>query len=208
MMRRTVTAALAATLVLVGCGQAKPLDVRASGTSGPVAGTSLLDQRRAAGIAACPATDLAAKQIAGGLPATVFDCLGGDSKVNLAGLRTGKPIVLNFWAQWCGPCRIEAPVLGKVYAKAKAKGTVTMLGVMEVEPQPGAAIELAKQDGMLYPMLVDPDGKARVDLKVTALPQTLFIDAHGKVVKRVVAAFETTQELETTIEQTLGVSLG
>jgi len=207
MRRQTVAAAVAAVVLLAGCGQAKPLNVQAAGGSASAA-PSLLDQREAAGIAPCPANDASARPVDGGLPATVFDCLGGDSKVNLAGLPTGKPIVLNFWAQWCGPCRLEGPVLGQVYAKAKAKGTVTMLGVMEVEPAPDAAIELARQDGMLYPMMVDPDGAARTALKVTALPQTLFIDAHGKVVKRVVAPFDSAQQLEATIKQVFGVSLG
>ena len=61
---------------------------------------------------------------------------------------------------------------------------------------------------MLYPMLVDPDGKARASLKVTALPQTIFIDAHGVVVRRVVAAFDSAQQLESTIRETFGVNLG
>ena len=208
MMRRMGVAALAGLLVLAGCGQAKPLNMQASGPATTAAETSLLAQRKAAGIPACPASDPSAQPVAGGLPATVFDCLGGDSTVNLAGLHTGKPIVLNFWAQWCGPCRLEGPVLGKVYAKAKAKGSVTMLGMMEVEPAPDAAIELARQDGMLYPMMVDPEGKARTALKVTALPQTLFISADGTVVKRVVAPFESTQQLESTIQQVFGISLG
>ncbi len=206
MMRRVVVAAVAAALALSGCGQNAPTPASTSTAGQTSAGPSLLDLRKAAGIAACPATDLAAKATGNGLPATVFDCLGGDSSVNLAGLPKGTPIVLNFWAQWCGPCRQEGPILGQVYAKAKGK--VRMLGVMEVDPQPGAAIQLAQHDGMLYPMMVDPDGKARTALRVTALPQTLFIDAHGVVVKRVVAAFDSAQQLESTIQKTFGISLG
>ncbi|HET9128266.1 MAG TPA: TlpA disulfide reductase family protein [Propionibacteriaceae bacterium] len=209
MRRRLAAIAMAGLLVLAGCGQDRPLSVQAGG--GPASasvGPSLLAQRKAAGIPACPATNVSATQVAGGLPATVLDCVGGDSRVNLAGLPTGTPIVLNFWAQWCGPCRLEGPVLGTVYAKAKAKGTVRMLGVMEVEPAPDAAIALARQDGMLYPMMVDPTGKARTALKVTALPQTLFIDAQGRVVKRVIAPFDSAQQLESTIRQVFGVSLG
>ena len=206
MIRRVMVATAAAALVLSGCSGNAPAAAPASVSGQASAGPSLLDLRTAAGIGACPASDLGATATGTGLPATLFDCLGGDSKVNLAGLPKGEPIVLNFWAQWCGPCRQEGPILGQVYAKAK--GRVRMLGVMEVDPEPGSAIALAKQDGMLYPMMVDPDGKARTALRVTALPQTIFIDAHGVVVKRVVAAFDSPQQLEATIQQTFGVTLG
>ena len=135
MMRRVVVAAAAAALALSGCSGTAPAAAPASAGSQAPAGPSLLDLRKAAGIPACPASDLSAPASLNGLPAITFDCLGGDSRVNLAGLPKGEPIVLNFWAQWCGPCRQEGPVLGQV--AAKAKGKVRMLGVMEVDPDLG-----------------------------------------------------------------------
>src|SRR6187200_327763 len=69
--------------------------------------------KREAGVPDCPESDPTIAPLVGGLPDVVVPCLGGGREVRLAGLR-GKPMMINFWAQWCGPCREEAPYLAEV----------------------------------------------------------------------------------------------
>ena len=69
--------------------------------------------KKAAGIADCPRSDSDVAAVPSGLPDVVLPCLGGGREVRLAGLR-GKPMMINVWAQWCGPCREEAPYLAEV----------------------------------------------------------------------------------------------
>ncbi|MEN0070309.1 MAG: TlpA disulfide reductase family protein, partial [Propionicimonas sp.] len=94
-----------------------------SPSSSPAPEVDLVGARRAAGIQDCPQP--AAAPVEGGLPALELECLGGDTTVALSGLRG--PMVINLWAQWCLPCRKEAPVLQSFHA---ARGDeVALLGI-------------------------------------------------------------------------------
>ena len=110
-------------------------------------------------------------------PALEGKTLDGDS-FRLADLR-GKPVVVNFWATWCPPCRDEFPVLADAAARHATDG-LEVVGVV-FNDDPGAARDFAAQAGATWPSLVDP-GKAHArDWKVIAPPQTFFIDRDGIV---------------------------
>ena len=105
--------------------------------------------------------------------------------VKLAAFR-GKPIVMNFWATWCGPCRAEIPSLVELQTKYSAEGTeVVILGVSVDDPvdklKPYAA-----QMKMNYPVLV---GNGREDVQdafgpLWGIPVTVFIGRDGKIAKK------------------------
>ena len=78
-----------------------------------VAPSELAAQKKAAGIEDCPRSDPDVPAVTSGLPDLVLACLGGGREVRLAGLR-GQPMMINVWAQWCGPCREEAPFISEV----------------------------------------------------------------------------------------------
>jgi peroxiredoxin len=106
-----------------------------------------------------------------------------DKPAALANWR-GKPLVVNFWARWCGPCRVEIPELNKARAKYKARGA-EVLGI-GLEDKPEAVREFAKAYEMDYPVLLAkeqgiPLMQALGNTKA-GLPFTLAIDRHGKVV--------------------------
>ena len=90
----------------------------------------------------------------------------------------GKPIVLNFWAHWCGPCQMEMPEFNKTYEELG--GEVIFLMVHE-----GAAVDDGKakvtEGGYTFPVVFDVDSTAGAIYGVNAYPTTFFIDKEGKL---------------------------
>lgn len=90
----------------------------------------------------------------------------------------GKPVVLNFWATWCGPCRIEMPHMQA--ASEKYAGQVAIIGVNQMEPA-NRITDFAVEFGLTYPLLVDEQNVVNNLYGITSLPTTIFIDANGIV---------------------------
>lgn len=88
----------------------------------------------------------------------------------------GKPVVVNFWATWCEPCKREMPRI--VAAAKKYEGRVHFLGV-DVEDDVKAAAAFARRYEMPFRSLSDPDGTIRRDQKLLGLPVTQFYSAEG-----------------------------
>jgi thiol-disulfide isomerase/thioredoxin len=96
-------------------------------------------------------------------------------KATLVALK-GKPVVVNYWATWCIPCRTEMPRLAA--AAAKYAGSVHFLGV-DVEDDREEAEAFARQRGVRYPMMSDPRGVIRNDQRIVGLPVTQFYRSDG-----------------------------
>lgn len=154
------------------------------------------------GLPECPTTDAAAQQIDGGLPRTELQCLGTAQTVNLAGLER-TPTIINVWAQWCGPCREEAPFLREGLAHLEG---VNFLGIDYNDPLPDWAIEFAGLVGWYYPHVVDQDKVLQVPLKVPGIPSTYFVAADGTVAFVHAGPFESTEQLKELAAEHLGVS--
>ena len=97
----------------------------------------------------------------------------------------GKPLIVNFWARWCGPCRAEIPEL--IRFRNAHKGKIEVLGI-GIEDKAEPAKEFAKAYDMDYPVFVAkeqgiPLMQALGNTKA-GLPYTLFIDRHGNVIQR------------------------
>lgn len=90
----------------------------------------------------------------------------------------GKPLYLNFFASWCGPCNAEAPSVGKLYTKYHAKG-FTVLGINELEDKT-KALAFAHQYKWPFAIAVD-DGTMGGSYGIIGLPVHIFIDKNGKV---------------------------
>ncbi len=112
--------------------------------------------------------------------------LDGNRKVELRDFK-GKPIVINFWASWCGPCREEMPLLEKTWNNYKDKGVV-FLGINVLDEEKNAK-EFLRSFGISYPNLRDSSGDVADSYSVVALPVTLFIDKEGKIIIRNYGAF-------------------
>ena len=132
-----------------------------------------------------------------GRPAPAFDLQTLDGgRISLAELR-GSPVVLNFWASWCIPCREEAPLLTAADATYRADG-LRILGVVYQDSSENAGDFMARY-GQTYPGLLDPDGRTAIDYGVFGIPETFFIDRSGVVRSRQVGAL-TEADLQRQVE--------
>jgi cytochrome c biogenesis protein CcmG, thiol:disulfide interchange protein DsbE len=206
MMRRLLTV-LAVLLLVTGCGATtKSNPEPAAGASSAPAKSSRADlaaAKKRAGIDGCPTSSHQSPR-PDGLPDVTLACLGGGPAVRLAGLR-GKPMVINIWAQWCGPCRSEAPHLAAVAADAGDK--VNFIGIDYGDPDPEAAIEFAQIVGWRYPQLQDRGERVKGPLKIIGVPQTFLVDADGKIVYRQLRPFSSKAQVRQAIRDHLGVML-
>jgi peroxiredoxin len=111
-----------------------------------------------------------------GNAAVPFDLKTIDGKaVNLDAFR-GKPLVLNFFASWCDPCRDEMPLLNEI--AAKAVGKYEMLGIA-VEDTRAALTEFVKEAKIVFPVALDLNSTVKRSYRIFGPPATFFIDAHG-----------------------------
>src|SRR3954469_2428704 len=111
-------------------------------------------------------------------PSRALPVLGATGQKSLASFR-GKPVILNFWASWCDPCRIEAPLLEQAQHRLAARGG-TVLGVTYRDASPDSEKFVRKFD-LTYPSLRDVDGQLAKDYGTRALPETFVIDRTGRV---------------------------
>ncbi len=95
----------------------------------------------------------------------------------------GKPIVLNFWASWCGPCRSEMPEFNEKYLELKDEVVFLMVNMTDGQRE---TLDIAKRflDGEDYefPVLFDKDSEAAYLYQVYSLPTTYFLDREGNLV--------------------------
>jgi peroxiredoxin len=91
----------------------------------------------------------------------------------------GQVVLVNFWASWCGPCRVELPHLARLHDKYRSSGFL-LLGV-NIDEDPAAARALAGRLGLKFPVLLDTDKKVVGAYDLNAMPATVLIDRDGRV---------------------------
>ena len=98
----------------------------------------------------------------------------------------GHPLILNFFASWCGPCQRETPLIARFYRSHRR--SVIIVGI-DVNDSSAAGLAFARKMGVAYPLASDPAPMAMaLSYGVTALPQTFFLNAQHRIVKRVIRA--------------------
>jgi len=116
-------------------------------------------------------------------PAFSLPLLGNETgqQVALSKYR-GRPLIINFFASWCEPCKTETPLLAKFYRTQKGK--VALVGLDENDTL-GNAMSFTRADGVSYPVGFDPHFTVATAYGVNALPQTFFLNARHEIVDRV-----------------------
>lgn len=116
--------------------------------------------------------------------------------ISLASL-PDQPVIVNFFASWCGPCKRETPMLANFYSRHA--GNVIVIGIDANDSQ-SAALRFMRSAGVKYPVGYDPfPAPTTTSYGVYALPQTFFLNASHRIVKHVVGPV-TSQELAAGVE--------
>ena len=118
-------------------------------------------------------------------PAFSLPVLGHSGQQVSLGQYAGRPLIVNFFASWCDPCKTETPLLAKFYRAEKGK--VALVGLDENDVL-GNAMSFTRADGVTYPVGWDPQFGIASAYGVNALPQTFFLDARHRIVDRIFGA--------------------
>jgi cytochrome c biogenesis protein CcmG, thiol:disulfide interchange protein DsbE len=127
---------------------------------------------------AAPAADPAA-------PTFSFPVLGHSGQQVSLSEYAGKPLIVNFFASWCDPCKQETPLLARFYRAEHGK--IALVGLDENDVR-GSAMSFTHANGVTYPVGWDPEDIAASAFGVDGLPQTFFLDARHRIVDRVFGA--------------------
>jgi cytochrome c biogenesis protein CcmG, thiol:disulfide interchange protein DsbE len=150
-------------LLLVGLGAHSPV----GSSSGPVVAVG------------DPAPDFTLPSLTGGSPVRLY-ALGRDRD---------RPVVLNFFASWCTPCRQETPLLARTAAAERAKASPLQFVGVDVADKPTDALPFVASSGITYPVGTDAAFQVSANLYgLNGEPNTFFIDSSGRVVGHVIGA--------------------
>ena len=119
------------------------------------------------------------------VPGFTLPALGHPRERVSTGAYAGRPLVVNFFASWCVPCKKETPLLARFFRVPK--GRVVMIGV-DVNDATAAALGFVRNAGVTYPVGVDRSASTATAWGVVAIPQTFFLDPGHHVVRRVFGA--------------------
>jgi peroxiredoxin len=152
-------------------------------------------------IMAFVAAPLAAQTVGDTAPAFTLKTLDGNS-VSLSDFK-GHPVVINFWASWCVPCRHEMPVMVEAYRAPNDSGLIILaVNSRDQETSTRAVRRFVAEFQMPFPVLLDEHGDVRRRYGLRGLPTSVFIGADGMVRGVIIGPF-TPSAFETHLKEIL-----
>jgi cytochrome c biogenesis protein CcmG, thiol:disulfide interchange protein DsbE len=148
------------------------------------------------------------KTTAGNIPAPRQGFLAPDfslsdstgQTIHLADFR-GRPVLVNVWASWCGPCKAEMPAMQRVYTDYHQRGFEILAVNSTAQDTPESASAFAQANGLDFPILFDSQGEVARQYQVQSLPTSFFIDKDGAIREVVVGGPMSEALLRVRVEQ-------
>lgn len=192
-MTRPVWAVVAIAVLAAACTSTGSPPARSSPSS-PLSSSE-------AALAACPSPG--ARAAGAALPDLSLPCLGASEGAAAVPLRrlTGRPMVVNLWASWCGPCREELPAMARLSRIAGDRLRVVGVASLDV---PANSLSFAADNRLPFPSLQDRDGDLERALRRNGLPVTVLVRSDGTVAY----VYQGTPLTDTTLRELVRDKLG
>ena len=117
--------------------------------------------------------------------------------ISLSHLR-GQPVLLNFWATWCGPCSYEMPFIQEIYDEWSGKGLVVLS--IDIGETPSRVRDFIQSGNFSFPVLLDTNQEVALEYNIRGIPATFLIDRDGIIQGIKVGAFSSKEEIEAGIK--------
>jgi peroxiredoxin len=119
----------------------------------------------------------------------------------------GQVVLLNIWATWCGPCRVEMPSIQATHDRFKDQGFTVLAVSIDMGPRyREKVVEFLSEHELDFPVLLDPEGGVMRRFQAVGVPETFVLDRQGRIVKRVIGATNwDSRANQVLIEQLLGM---
>lgn len=153
-----------------------------------------------------PGADRAPSILGKTTPAPDFTLESLDGKTTRLSDLRGKAVLVNFWATWCGPCKIETPWLVEMQNQYGNQG-LQVLGVAMDDSSKDDIAKFAKDMGVNYPILIGKEAVGDAYGGVPALPESFFVGRDGKIVDRIIG-LRGRSDIEDSVKKALGTESG
>jgi len=118
--------------------------------------------------------------------------------ISLGNLR-GKPVLINFWATWCGPCRGEMPYIQEIYEEWTNKGLVVL--TINMGESSSKAEEFRQSYNLSFTVLLDAKQDVAQKYNIQYIPTTFFLDKDGIIQDKVIGAFQNKTQIENRLSE-------
>lgn len=103
----------------------------------------------------------------------------------------GEVVLINVWATWCGPCRVEMPPIQNLYSRFKDQGFTVLAVSIDTGPSYKEKVEeFVREFELDFPVLLDPESRIGRVLQTIGVPETFVVDRQGRIIKRLIGATE------------------
>jgi thiol-disulfide isomerase/thioredoxin len=136
-----------------------------------------------------------------GKPAPDFEFEDPEGQASSLSDLQGKPVLLNFWATWCGPCVHEMPFLQEIYNEWTDKGLVLL--AIDIGEGPTVVKQFLQERGFSFPVILDTERAVATKYNIRGVPTTFLINEDGVIEAYKVGAFQSKEEIEAGIKMVI-----
>jgi len=128
-----------------------------------------------------------------------FQLQGLDGQAVSLGNLLGKPVLINFWATWCPPCRSEMPYIQEIYEEWSDKGLVVL--AINIGESSSTVEDFMQSQNLSFTVLLDTKQDVAQSYNITGIPATFFIDKDGIIKDKVIGAFQNKAQIENRLSE-------